>query len=66
MSSDAFGHLPGAQQLFEAYQKHATAEQQNFTDLLEALEGMANGLHASAQNYRAQEDELETGFGGGA
>jgi hypothetical protein len=64
--SDAFGHLPGAQQLYQAYQEHAHAEQQNFGDLLDALHGVGHGLQISAQNYRVQEQELEAGFGGGA
>jgi hypothetical protein len=49
LSSDAFGHLPGAQQLYQAYEEHATAEQRNFGDLLEALHGVAHGLQMSAQ-----------------
>jgi predicted metalloendopeptidase len=64
--SDAFGHLPSAQQLYRAYQEHATAERRNVDDLKEALEGVVHGLGMSAANYRTQEDELASSFRGGA
>jgi hypothetical protein len=65
LSSDAFGHLPDAQELYQAYAEHATAEQQNFGDLLEALQGTSDGLQATAQSYRDQEAQTEADFTAG-
>ncbi|WP_344447416.1 hypothetical protein, partial [Kitasatospora nipponensis] len=47
LNSNDFGKLPDAQNLFEAYQEHAEAEQQNFADLREVLTGSAEGLQHS-------------------
>lgn len=63
--SDAFGHLPDAQLLYQAYHEHAEAEQQNLADLLEALKATVHGLTISAEAYRDHEHQLESGFGGG-
>ncbi|MGD3107978.1 hypothetical protein [Streptomyces sp. YGL11-2] len=65
LSSDAFGHLPDAQNLFTAYEEHATAERQNLPDLMAILQHAAEGLHATSESYQAQDSETAAGFGGG-
>jgi uncharacterized protein YukE len=65
LTSDAFGHLPDAQNLYAAYQEHADAEKENLADLREVLAHAAHGLDVTAQNYQEQDDEIATGFGGG-
>ncbi|GAA1244501.1 hypothetical protein GCM10009665_39160 [Kitasatospora nipponensis] len=61
----AFGHLPDSDQLHTAYNEHATAEQQNLTDLMDLLSYAATGLHSTAGNYRTNESDLQASLGGG-
>jgi hypothetical protein len=65
LTSDAFGHLPDAQNLHSAYQEHADAEKENLAALREVLAHAAHGLEVTAQNYRDQDEEIAAGFGGG-
>ncbi|GAA2148233.1 hypothetical protein GCM10009760_39970 [Kitasatospora kazusensis] len=65
ISSDAFGHLPNAQNLAQVYQEHADASRQNLADLLQALTGTADGLNYTAQNYAEQDRAISSGLGGG-
>lgn len=65
ISSDAFGHLPNAQNLAQTYQEHATASRQNLTDLTQALTGTADGLTYTAQSYAEQDQAISSGLGGG-
>ena len=65
ISSDAFGHLPNAQNLAQVYQEHAQASSQNLSDLGQALSGTADGLNYTAQNYAEQDSALSSGLGGG-
>ncbi|GAA2751377.1 MULTISPECIES: WXG100 family type VII secretion target [Kitasatospora] len=64
LSSDDFGKLPGSGELHDSYQEHATAEQQNFADLVELLDGTAEGLRHSAANYEEHELETAAVYGG--
>lgn len=65
LASDAFGHLPDAQNLYSAYREHADAEQQNLADLCEVLDHAAQGLEVTARNYRDQDEDIAASFGGG-
>ncbi|MFJ9521581.1 type VII secretion target [Kitasatospora sp. NPDC101801] len=65
LNSNDFGKLPDAQNLFEAYQEHAEAEQQNLVDLQEVLTGTAEGLQHSADNYAGQDGAIASVYGGG-
>ncbi|MGW1162081.1 hypothetical protein ACWD5Q_09685 [Streptomyces sp. NPDC002513] len=65
LSSNDFGKLPNAQNLYEAYQEHVQAEQGNFADLLEILRDTGEGLQDSAMNYERQDVHIEASFGGG-
>ncbi len=65
ISSDAFGHLPNAQNLAHTYQEHASASRQNIQLLGEALSGTVGGLRATAQNYAEQDHAIGSGLGGG-
>ncbi|MET8950980.1 hypothetical protein ACWEO4_29225 [Streptomyces sp. NPDC004393] len=65
LSSNDFGELPNAQNLYEAYQEHVQAEQANFADLLEILRDTSEGLENSAKNYESQDVHIEASFGGG-
>jgi hypothetical protein len=65
LSSDDFGKLPNAHNLYEAYQEHVQAEQGNFADLLEILRDTCEGLQKSAMNYESQDVHIEASFGGG-
>ncbi|BFV57103.1 hypothetical protein KCMC57_up22070 [Kitasatospora sp. CMC57] len=64
LASDDFGKLPNAQNLFQAYEEHAQAEQQNFADLIEILGDTAQGLDYSASNYESQDSAVEAVYGG--
>ncbi|MFD9127986.1 hypothetical protein [Kitasatospora sp. NPDC059571] len=66
ISSDAFGHLPNAQHLAQAYQEHASAGSQNLADLGEALSGTSEGLTYTARNYAEHEQSISAVYGGGA
>lgn len=65
LSSDVFGKLPNAHNLYEAYHEHVEAERDNFADLLELLRGTGEGLQNSATNYENQDDHINASFGGG-
>lgn len=65
LNSNDFGKLPDAQNLYEAYQEHAEAEQQNFADLTEILRDTAGGLQDSADNYDSHDAEIASVYGGG-
>ncbi|MFE7314806.1 WXG100 family type VII secretion target [Streptomyces sp. NPDC057555] len=64
ISSSAFGHLPNAQNLAEAYKAHADASRQNLSDLIEALTNTSEGLHFTAQNYSEHDQAVSSSFGG--
>lgn len=65
VSSDAFGHLPNAQNLAQTYQEHASASGQNISDLGQALSGTSEGLTYTARNYAEQEQSIGAVYGGG-
>ncbi|MBK3644356.1 hypothetical protein [Streptomyces sp. MBT33] len=65
LSSDDFGKLPNAHNLYEAYREHVQAEQHNFEDLLEILGDTCDGLQFSASNYESQDVHTSASFGGG-
>ncbi|MFI7404695.1 hypothetical protein ACIBW9_30165 [Streptomyces sp. NPDC049541] len=65
LSSDDFGKLPNAHNLYEAYHEHVEAEQHNFADLLEILRHTGDGLQNSATNYESQDHHIDASFGGG-
>ncbi|MGW1751526.1 hypothetical protein ACWCRD_39175 [Streptomyces sp. NPDC002092] len=65
LSSDDFGKLPNAHNLYQAYHEHVEAEQHNFADLLEILRGTGEGLQNSATNYESQDHHIDASFGGG-
>lgn len=64
ISPTAFGHLPNAQNLAQAYQEHAEASRQNLSDLAETLTHTANGLTVTAQNYGEHDRAISQGLGG--
>ncbi|MGG2459066.1 WXG100 family type VII secretion target [Streptomyces sp. RGM 3693] len=64
ISSTAFGHLPNAQNLAEAYKEHADASRQNLSDLVQALTNTSEGLHFTAQNYSEHDQAVSSSFGG--
>ncbi|MFD8483419.1 WXG100 family type VII secretion target [Kitasatospora sp. NPDC059673] len=59
-----FGKLPDADELYEAYREHAQAEEQNFGDLAELLDGAGEALQSVAGNYRDLDHEIAAGLGG--
>ncbi|MFI9645030.1 hypothetical protein ACIHAA_01840 [Streptomyces sp. NPDC052040] len=65
LSSEDFGKLPDAHNLYEAYQEHVQAERENFADLLELLHDTCEGLRTTAANYESQDAHIEASFGGG-
>lgn len=65
ISSDAFGHLPNAQNLASAYQEHAGASRQNVGELGNAVHGTSAGLASVSQNYQDHEEYLSGTMGGG-
>ncbi|MEU6147578.1 hypothetical protein ABZ848_45425 [Streptomyces sp. NPDC047081] len=65
LSSDDFGKLPNAHNLYEAYHEHVQAEQDNFADLLEILADTCDGLQHSATNYESHDIHIGASFGGG-
>ncbi|MER6053162.1 hypothetical protein K2224_34465 (plasmid) [Streptomyces sp. BHT-5-2] len=65
ISSDAFGHLPNAQNLASMYSEHAEANRKNLSDLVEALTSTAEGLTSTSQNYAEHDREVSASFGGG-
>ena len=65
LSSDDFGKLPNAHNLYEAYHEHVQAERDNFADLLKLLRDTGEGLQASATNYESQDAHVDAVFGGG-
>jgi hypothetical protein len=65
LSSDDFGKLPNAHNLYEAYQEHVQAERNNFADLLALLRDTGQGLEDSAANYESQDAHIEASFRGG-
>lgn len=65
LSSNDFGKLPNAHNLYEAYHEHVQAERDNFADLLEILRDTCEGLQDSAMNYESQDVSIEASFGGG-
>ncbi len=65
VSSEAFGHLPNAQNLAATYQEHASASRRNVQLLAEALANTVGGLRATAQNYATHDQAIGAAFGGG-
>ncbi|WP_282202652.1 hypothetical protein [Kitasatospora fiedleri] len=65
LSSEAFGKLPGSGELYGSYQEHAEAEQENFADLLDLLDGTAEGVRFAVDNYESNEHETAAVYGGG-
>ncbi|MFJ4681175.1 MULTISPECIES: hypothetical protein [unclassified Kitasatospora] len=65
LSSEAFGKLPGSGELHGSYQEHAEAEQENFADLLDLLDGTAEGVRFAVDNYESNEHETAAVYGGG-
>lgn len=63
--SGAFGKLPESDELHASYNEHATAAQRNIHDLAELLQGMAEGLRATAGGYVQTEYAEQQNFGGG-
>ncbi|TSB32641.1 hypothetical protein OG422_27615 [Streptomyces sp. NBC_01525] len=62
--SGAFGKLPESDELHTSYNEHATAAQQNIHDLAELLQGVAEGLRATAGSYVQTEYAQQQSFGG--
>ncbi|WP_354642499.1 WXG100 family type VII secretion target [Kitasatospora camelliae] len=65
LASDDFGKLPNSGELYAAYQEHADADQENFTDLIEILQATAEGLEHSAAAYEDQDHVVAAVYGGG-
>lgn len=65
LNANDFGKLPNAQDLFDAYQEHAEAEQKNFADLLEIMADTAEGLNDTADNYATTDSDIASVYGGG-
>ncbi|MFJ9692073.1 hypothetical protein [Kitasatospora sp. NPDC101183] len=64
LKSSDFGHLPNAQHLFDEYHLHATAEQQNLSDLADILSDVVTGLGHTAHTYVNSEKDVTTVYGG--
>ncbi|MFF9479697.1 hypothetical protein [Streptomyces sp. NPDC014733] len=62
--SGAFGKLPESDELHSSYNEHATAAQQNIHDLADLLQGVAEGLRATAGGYVQTEYAQQQTFGG--
>ncbi|WP_033213049.1 hypothetical protein [Kitasatospora phosalacinea] len=65
ISSDAFGHLPNAQNLASAYQEHAVASRENVGLIGSAVDGSSQGLAGVSRNYTDHEDYVVGTMGGG-
>lgn len=61
----AFGKLPNSAELLDAYSGHATAEQQNCSDLMDCLDYATGGLQTTAVNYSGTDADMAGMFGGG-
>jgi hypothetical protein len=63
--SGSFGKLPESDSLHSSYNDHATADQQNISDLMDCLQYIGEALAATAVNYLENEGDLAGLFGGG-
>ncbi|MFB7945180.1 WXG100 family type VII secretion target [Kitasatospora phosalacinea] len=65
LASGDFGKLPGSGELYDSYQEHTDAEQENFADLIDLLDATGGGLRATVDNYETNEQDTAEAYGGG-